>query len=99
MPRSPLGERLIAHRDELLAAADRHGLEDVRVFGSLARGEDAEGSDVDLLVRRRPGSRALSVIGLEEDAEALLGTAVDVVSDSGLADRSRDEILATAVTL
>ena len=99
VPRSLLGERLIARRDELLAAADRRGLEEVRTFGSVVRGEDTEGSDIDLLVRRLSGSRALSVIGFEEDVEALLGVSVDVVSDSGLSDRSREEILATAVPL
>lgn len=98
-PSSQLGERVAAHRDELLAAAERLGLEDVRVFGSVSRGDDSAASDLDLLVHRRAGSRALSVISLEEEAEALLGVSVDVVSDTGLGARARDEILTTAVQL
>ena len=72
---------LRAHRDEVLAITERHGGSDVLVFGSIARGDDAVGSDVDLIVTFAPGSTSLAdVISLEDELAAVLGVPVDVVS-------------------
>ena len=85
-----MGGRLAAiegHRDEIRAVARRHRAVSVAVFGSVARGEDGPGSDVDLLVKFAPGASLLDLMGLQDDLEALLGCRVDVVSVGGLKDR------------
>jgi uncharacterized protein len=64
------------HREEVLDAAASRGGTDVRVFGSVARGEDRPGSDLDLLVDFPPETSLLTVIGLELELRELLGVAV-----------------------
>lgn len=75
---------LSAHRDEIVAAARaRGGTGDVRVFGSVARGEDGPDSDADLLVEFAPGVDLFDVVDLEIELGELLGRSVDVMpSDS-----------------
>lgn len=80
----PTFEQLQARRNELIALAARHKAENLRVFGSVARGEAREDSDIDLLVHFRPGASLFDLMDLKEESEALLGIAVDVVSDRGL---------------
>lgn len=63
---------IIEHRKVLLAHAERRGLQNVRVFGSMARGDHDAHSDVDLLVDAPPGTSALALCGLSIDAEELL---------------------------
>ncbi len=75
---------LLEHRDELLALAKRRGLHNVRVFGSMVRGDYHDGSDVDLLVDAPPGTSALALCGLSIDAEQLLARPVDVVTEQCL---------------
>lgn len=70
-------------RQELLDLAARHGLGNVRIFGSVARGQAGENSDVDVLVDRLTGASALDVAEFASDVEDLLGCRVDVVVDSG----------------
>lgn len=74
-----------------------HGARDVRVFGSAARGEEADGSDVDFLVSLEPGRTLLDLARLELRLEALLGRRVDVVTESGLRDPVRSAALRDAV--
>lgn len=93
-----LGERLAAARDELVAAADARGLSQVRVFGSVVRGDATPSSDVDLLVRPAPESSVFELAGFLADAERLLGVRVDVVSDRGTGP-AMDRIRAEAVPL
>jgi predicted nucleotidyltransferase len=66
-------------RDEIVDAAARHGVRNVRVFGSVARGEDTEESDVDLLVDLDPGVGMFAIGALESELEEMLGREVDVV--------------------
>lgn len=97
--RASLLERVRAVRDELLQLFQEFGGEDVRVFGSAARGEDTAESDVDLLFRPR---RMLDVIALAElqiEAERIIGTAVDVVPEDALRRDIRDRVLREAVPL
>lgn len=75
---------VLEHRREIVARAAELGLDDVRLFGSAARGDDHAGSDIDLLVHRRPGSRGLAIFTLERQLEELLHVPVDVVPDSAL---------------
>ena len=74
---------LRAHRDEVLAVAARFGISDIRVFGSIARGDDDVNSDVDLLVSFQPGTMSMGdLVALEDELTALLGVRVDVVSSA-----------------
>ena len=83
-------------RDEILAAAARHGAHHVRVYGSVARGEADERSDVDFLVDFEPGRSLFDLVRLVDELAALLGRHVDVVTEEELRPRNRAEILAEA---
>jgi predicted nucleotidyltransferase len=93
---SPLIKR---HRQALLALAQQYGVVDVRVFGSMARGDDGPMSDVDLLVTPLPGTSALDLGGLLMDAQSLLNRRVDLVSDRSLSPLIRQRVLAEAQPL
>lgn len=90
---------LQAHREELLAIARRRGAANVRVLGSMARGDADDDSDVDLLVTLTPGASGLALGGLLMDAQDLLGRRVDVVTEDGLHPALRERVLADAVPL
>ena len=87
---------LAGKREEILRAAAAHGARNVRVFGSVARGEAGAGSDVDLLVEFEPGRSLLDHAALQIDLEKLLGRRVDVASSRGLKSRVRDRVLREA---
>lgn len=99
LPETPLGRRLRRHRRAVVDLAARRGLRNVRVFGSVARGEDAEGSDIDLLVDVDEGVGLVDIAGLARELTDLLGVAVDVVPASSLKQGVRAEVLAEAVPL
>jgi len=86
-------DHLRRHRDELLALAVRHRANDVRVFGSALRGDDHSESDIDLLVEFAPEASLLDLVGLQQDAEALLGRRVDIVTPGGVSPFLRQRIL------
>lgn len=86
-------------RTEILDLADRFGMTDIRVFGSQARGTASEGSDVDFVVRVRPGHSLLDLLGFEAALEALLGCPVDVVSERGLPPAIYQEIRRECIPL
>ncbi len=92
-------ELLKGKRDEILRIAARHGAADIRVFGSAARQEDDEASDIDILVRLKPGVGLIQHAALIRELQELLGRKVDVVSDRGLRERVRDRVLGEAVPL
>ena len=71
-------------RDEILRIATTHGASNVRVFGSVARGEARPDSDLDLLVDLEPKRSLLDLVGLIQDLEDLLGCKVDVVTEPAL---------------
>ena len=87
------------HRAELLALARRRGVTNVRVFGSMSRGDVDDHGDVDLLVTPNPGTRALALGGLLLDAQDLLGRRVDVVTEAGLHPALRERVMASALPL
>jgi hypothetical protein len=95
---SPLGALVHQHRDEILKIAARHRARTVRVFGSVARGDAGEGSDIDFLVDFEDDSSLFDLLHLAEDLRELLGHPVDVVSAGGLKVRD-DRIVAEAVEL
>ena len=81
----PRPSRVVAdHRAEILALAREHKAAHVRVFGSVARGEDVSGSDLDLLVTFEPGATIYDLAELVDALEDLTGLRVDVVSEGGL---------------
>ena len=91
-------ERLLEEkREDILRIAARHGARNVRVFGSVARGEADEASDIDFLVDMEPGRSLLDLGGLQMELEALLGCRVDVATERGLKDRIRQRVLREAV--
>jgi predicted nucleotidyltransferase len=92
-------EELRGRRTEILRLAALHGATNVRVFGSVARGEADERSDVDFLVDMRSGRSLLDLGGLLEDLRELLSRPVDVVTERGLKSRIRDRVLREAVPL
>lgn len=94
-----VNELLQAKREEILRIAAKHGAHNVRVFGSVARGEADETSDVDFLVEMEPGRSLLDLGGLLIDLEGLLGRPVDVVTERGLKPRIRPRVLNEAVAL
>jgi predicted nucleotidyltransferase len=88
-----------AHRREILDLAARYGVTDVRVFGSMARGDADGSSDVDLLVRPLPATSLFDLGGLLMDAQDLLGRPVNVVSEGALAPGIREWVLREALVL
>jgi predicted nucleotidyltransferase len=99
LPDTPLGRRLRRHRRGVIELAEQRGLRNVRVFGSVARGEDMEGSDIDLLVDVDEGVGLVAIAGLVRELTGLLGVSVDVVPADSLKRTVRAEVLAEAVPL
>jgi predicted nucleotidyltransferase len=82
-----------SHRAEVRALAERHGFTDVRVFGSMARGDADERSDVDLLVTLPAGKTGLALGALLMDVQEVLGRPVHVVTERSLHPAFRDDVL------
>ena len=91
------GQLLKDKRAEILRIASAHGANNVRVFGSVARGEADRESDVDFLVEMEAGRSLLDLGGLQMELESLLGCRVDVVTTRGLSARIRERVLREAV--
>ena len=94
-----LTELLREKRQEILTIAAKHGAYNVRIFGSVARGEADDASDVDILVDAGPRRTPFFPGGLVVDLESLLGRKVDVVTEKGLRSRIRERVLKEAVPL
>lgn len=91
---------LVAERaEEIRRIASQHGARRVRVFGSRARGEAGQSSDLDLLVDFEPGRDLLDLVALKQDLEQLLSCHVDVVEEEGLSPYLRKRILEEAQAL
>lgn len=86
-------------REEILHLAARHGARNLRVFGSVARGEADAASDLDVLVDLEQGRSLLDLACLLVDLENLLGCQVDMVTERGLRERLRGRVLREAVPL
>jgi predicted nucleotidyltransferase len=86
-------------REDINRIAAAHGARNVRVFGSVGRGESTDSSDLDLLVDMSEGRSLLDLVALGDDLEEALGIAVDVVTEKSLSPYLRDRILAEAVAL
>ncbi len=86
-------------RSAILEVAARQGARNVRVFGSVARGDSDALSDIDILVDLEPGRSLFDLGGLLYDLQELLGRPVDVVTEAGLRPRVRERVLQEAVAL
>ena len=95
----PPAKTLTDRREEILRMAARHGAHNVRLFGSTARGDADDQSDVDFLVDMEPGRSLFDLGGLLMDLQELLGSPVDVVTERGLRERIRRRILQEAIPL
>lgn len=85
----PTGRLVAAHRGELREVLRRHGMSNPRLFGSVARGDDHEGSDVDILVDFAAGTSLFTILRIQDELETILGVEVDLIPDAGLKDRVR----------
>jgi predicted nucleotidyltransferase len=94
-----LEELLQTRREDILSTAKNYGAYNVRVFGSVARGEADARSDIDLLVDMEKGRSLLDLGGLLIDLQDMLGCNVDVVTEQGLRERIRDRVLKEAIAL
>lgn len=92
-----ISEIISSQRDAILAAAARHGVTSIKVFGSVARGDARDDSDVDFLVEVGPRHSPFFPGGLVLDLEEILGRRVDVVEPEGLHRLLRDRVLREAV--
>jgi uncharacterized protein len=88
-----------ARREEVLRLAARHGAHNVRVFGSVARGEANEESDIDFLVDWEPGRSLLDQVALVQDLQDAFGVKVHVGTERSLHWYARDRILREATPL
>jgi hypothetical protein len=86
-------------REEILRLAQRHGARNVRVFGSVARGEASDASDLDLLVDWEPARSLLDHVAFVQDLEEMLGIKVHVGTERSLHWYARDRILGEATPL
>ena len=94
-----LSKTLKNSREEILNIAGKYGAKNIRVFGSVARGEEKQGSDIDIIVEMKQGSSLLDIIAIKQDIEDLLGRKVDVVTEASISPYIRTEILREAVNL
>ena len=95
-------EALLLHRNEILAVAERHHARNLRVFGSVARGEDTDRSDLDLLVEFEKCPTLFDLSGFQFELEEMLEVPVEILLEDGtprLKKHIREEIIAEAVPL
>lgn len=92
-------ENLRQRRDELLAIAASCGASEVRIFGSVSRGEDTAASDVDFLVNMQRGRSLLDLVNLRDQLQTAIARPVDVISENGIYPYLRRRILDEAVPL
>lgn len=92
-------QELLNRREAILDIARRHGAHDVRVIGSVARGDAEEASDLDLVVRFDPDRTLLDHGELIMDLQDLLQVGVDVISEAGMRERFRNHVMKEATAL
>jgi predicted nucleotidyltransferase len=94
-----INELLKVKRDEILRITKKHGAYNIRIFGSVSRGEDDQDSDLDILIDLEPDRSLLDHAGLMVELQELMDCKVDVVTEKGLRPRIRDRILREAIPL
>jgi hypothetical protein len=92
-------EALALHRTQIREIALRHRVSDVRVFGSVLRGDDEAGSDLDLLLDPTPATTLMDIGAIRFELKKLLGLEVDVLTPNGLPAKFREQVLREAVAV
>jgi uncharacterized protein len=92
-------ERVAAKREDILILATRFGIKNIRIFGSVARHEAREGSDIDFLVEFPPTASLLTHAAFQRELTDLLGCDVDVASVRGLKEQIRNSVIREAIPL
>jgi predicted nucleotidyltransferase len=92
-------KRIAAKRDKILILADRFGIKNILIFGSVARHEARQGSDIDFLVKFPPGTSLLTHAAFQRELAELLGCEVDVASVNGIKEQIRHSVIQEAVPL
>jgi predicted nucleotidyltransferase len=92
-------EALALHRAQIREIALRHRVSGVRVFGSVLRGDDVAGSDLDLLVDPTPATTLMDIGAIRFELKKLLGLEVDVLTPNGIPAKFRDQVLREAVAV
>jgi hypothetical protein len=95
----PPSHALQRHREAVRRLIERSPVRNPRIFGSVLRGEDKEGSDLDLLVDPTPGTTLFDLGGLQEELETLLGVPVDLLTPEDLPPRYRAKVLSEATPI
>ena len=88
---------LAAHREDIRRVVESHRARNARVFGSVLRGQDTDGSDLDILVDPTPETTLMDVAAIQVELQRLLGVSVDVLTPKALPDSFRSRILSEAV--
>jgi predicted nucleotidyltransferase len=88
-----LKEQIAQKRDDVVMVARKYGATNIRLFGSVARGEERPDSDIDFLVDLQPGRSIFDLGGLLIELEALFARSVDVITESGIKPRMKERIL------
>lgn len=94
-----IDEILADKRDEIIRIANKYGARNLRVFGSVARGEAGPESDVDFVVRFEPGRSLLDQSNMILDLQELLGRKVEIASEKWLNEHIKEQVLSEAVPL
>lgn len=92
-------EMLRERRGLIVDIAARHGAMNVRIFGSVARGDETGKSDIDFLVAMEPDRNLYDLVGLQQDIENLLGRKADVITENSINRYLKERILREAVPL
>jgi predicted nucleotidyltransferase len=88
-----------SRREDILDITTKYGAKNIRVFGSMARGEESPDSDLDIIVEMDEGSSLLDIIAIKQDIEDLLGLKVDIVTEASISPYIRETVLKEAVNL
>lgn len=94
-----LAELLEKYRQQILEITSKYGAYNVRVFGSIVRGEASEASDIDFLVQLEPRCKLFDWLHLEEELEELLGKRIDVIQEEAMKGKMRETALKEAIPL
>ncbi len=90
-------DALRVHREAVRHVVESHRASNARVFGSVARGDDAEGSDIDILIDPTPDTTLFDIGAIRHELQELLGVSVDVLTPRALPENFRATVLAEAV--
>ena len=87
------------YKPDIISIASKYGAEDIRVFGSTATNSAHNGSDIDFLVKLKPGTSLFDLGGLYVELKDLLGCEVDIVTEGAISKYLKDDILKSALKL